>query len=181
MRHRHHKGKLTCTPTHQAAMGRNMAASLFDHGEVETTLHKAKAFRPFFERLITIARDGNRKKALGTPEGKAGFLHAVRHIASLLPHRPAVRRLFGAVAPAVGDRPGGYTRILRLDGRRLGDGSQKAIVMLVDKPAPPEPTAEQVAAAAAAAPKKGKGAGKGGKSPRKSASKAEAAAGAAAE
>ncbi|MGQ0613010.1 MAG: 50S ribosomal protein L17 [Planctomycetaceae bacterium] len=134
MRHRETKGKLTVTPAHQRAMGRNLVGSLFQSGQVVTTLAKAKAFRPFAERLITLARRGNRSKAEGTPAGAAAYLHCVRRAAQLMPHRPSVRRLFREVAPAVGDRPGGYTRILRLAKPRLGDNAPRALLMLVDRP-----------------------------------------------
>lgn len=173
MRHRHRSGKLHVSPSHQKAMQRNVVAALLQHGEIVTTVPKAKAFRPFAERLITLARDGNRRKALGTPQGKAQYLHAVRHAASLLPHRPTVRRLFEVVAPAVGDRPGGYTRIIRLGQRRLGDAAPKAMLMLVDKPAPPPEAAEPAEKAKQEkAPKQEKARGKG----RKAAAGAEASA-----
>lgn len=171
MRHRHKKGKLKVTASHLQAMRRNLVASLFEHGSIVTTLAKAKAFRPFAEKLITLARHGNVKKAEGTPEGNAAHLHAIRRAAQLMPHRPAVRTLFGRVAPAVGDRQGGYTRILRLGKSRLGDRAPLALFQLVDKPAPAveaEPVAEETA-------KKGKGAGKGEEKARKG-KKAKAAA-----
>jgi len=75
---------------------------------------------------------GNEQKALGTDQGKAAHLHAVRRVAQLMPHKPAVRKLFGEVAPAVGSRPGGYTRILRFDKARLGDRAPLALFALVD-------------------------------------------------
>jgi large subunit ribosomal protein L17 len=134
MRHREAKGKLTMTIAHQRAMGRNLVGSLFEKGRVVTTLARARAFRPFAERLITLARRGNRRKAEGTPEGRAAYLHAVRRAAALMPHRPSVRTLFEKVAPAVGDRPGGYTRILRLARPRLGDAAPRVVFMLVDAP-----------------------------------------------
>lgn len=171
MRHRHKKGRLKVTASHHRAMRRNLVASLFEHGSIVTTLAKAKSFRPFAEKLITLARHGNVRKAEGTPEGKAAHLHAIRRAAQLMPHRPAVRTLFGRVAPAVGDRQGGYTRILRLGKSRLGDRAPLALFQLVDKPAPPaeaEPVAEETA-------KKGKGAGKGEEKARKG-KKAKAAA-----
>ena len=130
MRHRKHSGKLKVSPSHLRAMRRNLVASLFEHGSVTTTVAKAKAFRPFAEKLITLARRGNEAKDQGHG---ADYLHAVRRAAQLLPHRPAVRRLFGDVAPAAGDRPGGYTRILRLGTSRLGDRSPLAMLMLVDE------------------------------------------------
>jgi len=135
MRHRKRRGKLKVSPSHHLAMRRNLVASLFEHGSVTTTIAKAKAFRPLAEKLITLARHGNREKAKGTPEGQAAHLHAVRRAVSIMPNKPAVRRLFEAVAPAVGDRPGGYTRIIRLGESRLGDRAPLAKLMLVDTPA----------------------------------------------
>ena len=134
MRHRKRRGKLKVSMAHHRAMRRNLVASLFEHGSVTTTVAKAKAFQPMAEKLITLARKGIRRKEEGTPEGAAAHLHAVRRAAQLMPHKPAVRRLFNDVAPAVGDRPGGYTRILRLSQSRLGDRAPLAMLMLVDAP-----------------------------------------------
>lgn len=156
MRHRHKKGRLTVSGSHHRAMRRNLVASLFEHGSVVTTVAKAKSFRPFAEKLITLARRGNARKAEGTPQGKAAHLHAFRRAAQLMPHRPAVRTLFGRVAPAAGDREGGYTRIVRLGKARIGDRAPLALFQLVDKPAAPAEAAPE-----AAGEKKGKGAGKG--------------------
>jgi len=133
MRHRKRKGRLTVSPSHLRAMRRNLVASLFEHGSVVTTVAKAKAFRPFAEKLVTLARHGNARKADGTPEGDAAHLHAVRRAAQLMPHRPAVKNLFAKVAPATGDRPGGYTRIVRLGTSRIGDRAPLAILQLVDR------------------------------------------------
>lgn len=132
MRHRKRRGKLKVSPSHHRAMRRNLVASLFEHGQVTTTVAKAKAFRPMAEKLITLARKGLRRKEEGTPEGRAAHLHAVRRAAQILPHKPAVRRLFSVVAPAAGDRPGGYTRILRTGTSRVGDNAPLALLMLVD-------------------------------------------------
>ena len=146
MRHRKRRGKLKVSPSHNLAMRRNLVASLFEHGRITTTVAKAKAFRSYAEKHSTIAVRGNEQKALGTDAGKAAHLHAVRHVASLLPHKPAVRRLFNDVAPAVGARPGGYTRILRYDRARLGDRAPLALFELVDRPGGVEDVAEEVAA-----------------------------------
>ena len=134
MRHRKRRGKLKVSPSHHRAMRRNLVSSLFEHGRIVTTISKAKAFRGMAEKLITLARSGNRSKAEGTPEGRAKHLHAVRRAAQIMPHKPAVHRLFHVVAPAVGDRPGGYTRILRTGTSRVGDNAQLAMLMLVDMP-----------------------------------------------
>lgn len=142
MRHRKRKGKLKVSPSHHRAMRRNLVAALFEHGQVTTTLAKAKAFRPMAEKLITLARRGLQAKETGDA---AGHLHAVRRAAQIMPDKPAVRRLFGSVAPAVGDRPGGFTRILRTGTSRVGDNTALALFMLVDQPveAAVEETADQ--------------------------------------
>ncbi len=134
MRHRWRTGRLHVSGPHQRAMGRNLIASLFEHGRVTTTMPKAKAFRPIAERLITLARKGNVARDEGDAEGKAAYLHAVRLAARSLPTKGAVKRLFDVVAPAVRERPGGYTRILRLSGNRLGDNASRALFELVDPP-----------------------------------------------
>ncbi len=149
MRHRKRRGQLKVSPSHKRAMRRNLVASLFEHGMVTTTIAKAKAFRPFAEKLITIARKGIAAKADGTPDGIAAHLHAVRRAAQLMPDKAAVRRLFGAVAPAAADRPGGYTRILRTGTSRLGDKAPLAVFMLVDESTGAESGEETVEAAAA--------------------------------
>jgi large subunit ribosomal protein L17 len=156
MRHRKRKGRLTASPSHVRAMRRNLVASLFTHGSVRTTVAKAKAFRPFAEKLITLARKGNVAKGEETPEGRAAHLHAVRRAAQLLPSKPAVRRLFTHVAPAAGDRPGGYTRIVRLGTSRLGDRAPQALLMLVDTPAEGDEEAEGAKAKAKGKDKKGR-------------------------
>ncbi|MHC4960052.1 MAG: 50S ribosomal protein L17 [Planctomycetota bacterium] len=148
MRHRKRRGKLKVSPSHHRAMRRNLVASLFEHGQVQTTLSKAKAFKPMAEKLITLARRGLKSKEEGTPEGRAAYLHAVRHAAKIMPYKPAVRQLFEQVAPAVGDRPGGYTRILRTGTSRLGDRADLAWFMLVDQPVDAAAEAEAEAAAA---------------------------------
>jgi len=171
MRHRNRKGRLAVSASHHRAMRRNLVASLFEHGSVVTTVAKAKSFRPFAEKLITLARRGNVRKAEGTPEGKAAHLHAFRRAAQLMPHRPAVRTLFGRVAPAVGERQGGYTRIIRLGKARVGDRAPLVLFQLVDKPASAEAEPEE-----AAQGKKGKGAAKGEKKATRKAKKGKAAA-----
>ncbi len=135
MRHRKRPGKLNVSSAHHRALRRNIVAALFEHGRIETTMAKAKAFRPVAEKLITLARRGLQAKSAGTPQGAAAHLHAIRRAAAILPNKPAVRRLFRDVAPATGTRPGGFTRIVRLGTRRLGDNSPLALLMLVDAPA----------------------------------------------
>jgi large subunit ribosomal protein L17 len=98
-------------------MLRNMATSLFVHGRIETTTAKAKELRPYAERLITLA--------------KRGDLHARRLAAARMRDRDAVGKLFDEIGPRYQDRPGGYTRILKL-GARKGDAAEMAMIELVN-------------------------------------------------
>jgi large subunit ribosomal protein L17 len=95
----------------------NMATSLFQHERIQTTAAKAKELRPYAERLITLARRGD--------------LHARRLAARSIHDKEALQKLFDTLGPRYADRDGGYTRILKL-GRRKGDGSEIALVQLVE-------------------------------------------------
>jgi large subunit ribosomal protein L17 len=117
MRHRKKGRKLSRTPSHRKATLRNMASNLFRHGRIETTTAKAKELRPFAERLITLA--------------KRGDLHARRLAVRKLGDRAIVGTLFEEVGPRFSDRPGGYTRILKL-GPRKGDAADMALIELVE-------------------------------------------------
>ena len=124
MRHRISGYKLGRDRAHRIAFRRNLARSLFLHGKVVTTHTKAKAVRPFVEKLITL--------------GKRGDLAARRRALALLPDKDVVKKLFDEVAPKFQDRPGGYTRILKkVYGKkwinRLGDNAKMAILELVSE------------------------------------------------
>lgn len=108
--------RLGGSPAHQRLMLSNLAADLFRHGRIRTTEAKAKALRPFAERLITKA--------------KRGDLHARRVVLARLRDKDVVARLFEEVAPTFAGRDGGYLRILRLDPRK-GDSARMALVELV--------------------------------------------------
>ena len=95
---------------------RNMATALFRHGRIETTTAKAKELRPYAERLITLA--------------KRGDLHARRLAARRIQDHEVLRRLFADVGPKYTERPGGYTRILKL-GPRQGDAADMSLIELV--------------------------------------------------
>ena len=125
--------------------------ALLRHEKIETTLPKAKELRPFVERLITIAKRG---VAAGEANGKA--LHARRQVLSELPDKEVVSKLFDTLAPRFAERPGGYTRILRV-GFRRGDSAEVAHVELVGSEYNPQ--AAEKAAEGEEAPKKGKGVG----------------------
>ena len=96
---------------------RNMATSLLRHERIETTTAKAKELRPFAERLITL--------------GKRGDLHARRLAGRSIADRQVLGKLFDDIGPRFAERPGGYTRILKL-GNRRGDAAEMALIELVD-------------------------------------------------
>ena len=117
MRHRKKGRTLSRTASHKKATMRNMATSLFRHERIETTTAKAKELRPFAERLITL--------------GKRGDLHARRLAGRLIADRQVLGKLFDDIGPRFSERPGGYTRILKL-GNRRGDAAEMALIELVD-------------------------------------------------
>ncbi len=117
MRHRVRGRKLGRTTAHRKALFRNQLTALFTHERIITTLAKAKELRPMAERMVSLA---------GT-----GSLPARRKVLTMVPDKVIVRRLFDEIAPRFVDRPGGYTRIMRL-GRRHGDGAEMAIIEFVD-------------------------------------------------
>jgi large subunit ribosomal protein L17 len=119
MRHGKKGRALGRTSEHREALLRNMATSLFRHGRIETTEAKAKELRPFAEKLITLA--------------KRGDLHSKRRAARHIQDRDVLVRLFDQIGPAVAERAGGYTRILKT-GFRAGDGAETALIELVEKP-----------------------------------------------
>ena len=120
MRHRKDHRKLGRSPSHRRAMLRNLATSLLEHEEVRTTAPRAKEVRRIAERMITL--------------GKRGTLHARRHALRTLRSKDVAAKVFSGLAERYAERPGGYTRILKL-GKRRGDGAEMAIVQLVDQPA----------------------------------------------
>ena len=116
MRHRNKGRKLSRTSTHRRATLRNLATSLFLHERIETTTAKAKELRPFAERLITLARRGD--------------IHARRVAGRKIQDRDVLGKLFDDIAPRYAERPGGYTRILKVD-RRKGDAAEMSLIELV--------------------------------------------------
>ncbi len=117
MRHLSQGRKLNRHSSHRIALARSQATQLFRHGRIKTTLAKAKNLRPYVEKLITTA--------------KGGDLHARRLVIKEIHDQEVVRKLMDDIAPKFADRPGGYTRIYRL-GVRRGDGTQEALIELVD-------------------------------------------------
>jgi large subunit ribosomal protein L17 len=151
MRHNLSYRKLGRVSEHRIALLRNQAIALLRHEKIETTMPKAKELRPFVERLITIAKRG---VAAGDAKGRA--LHARRLVLAELPDQEVVGKLFETIAPRFAERPGGYTRILRV-GYRRGDSAEVAHVELVGSEYNPATEAE--AEGEKEAPKKAKGVG----------------------
>ena len=116
---RHHRAgkKLGRDSAHRKALYANLACALVEHGRIRTTVTKAKAVKPFAEQMITL--------------GKRGDLAARRQAISELRSQDAVHKLFAEVAPRFAERPGGYTRIVKI-GPRHGDAAEMAYLELVD-------------------------------------------------
>ena len=118
MRH-HRKGKkLGRDSAHRKALYSNLAGALIEHGRIKTTVTKAKAVKPIAEQMITL--------------GRRGDLHARRQATAFLRSRDIVHKLFAEVGPRFKDRPGGYSRIIRI-GPRPGDAAEMVYLELVDE------------------------------------------------
>lgn len=126
---RHHRAgrKLGRVSEHRRALFRNQLLSLMQHERIITTLPKAKELRPLAERMVTL--------------GRKNSVHARRLVNRWIGDRDVVKRLFGEIAPRFLNRPGGYTRIVKL-GPRKGDGAELAILEFVDYKLP-EATGEK--------------------------------------
>ena len=128
MRHRRSGRKLGRDASHRKALYANLASALIEHGRIKTTIAKAKAVRPIAEEMITL--------------GRRGDLAARRQALAYLRSNDVVTILFSEVAPRFKDRPGGYTRIVKL-GPRWGDSADMAYLELVDF-VPPAPRPKHV-------------------------------------
>lgn len=118
MRHARSGKKLGRDSAHRKALYSNLAGALIEHGRIKTTVTKAKAVKPIAEQMITL--------------GRRGDLHARRQATAFLRSRDVVHRLFADVAPLFKDRPGGYTRIVKI-GPRAGDAAEMVYLELVDE------------------------------------------------
>jgi large subunit ribosomal protein L17 len=118
VRHARTGKKLGRDSAHRKALYSNLAGALIEHGRIRTTVTKAKAVKPIAEQMITL--------------GRRGDLHARRQATSFLRSRDVVHKLFAEVAPLFKDRPGGYTRIVKI-GPRAGDSAEMAYLELVDE------------------------------------------------
>ena len=125
MRHNKHHASLGVTREHRKAMLSNMGASLIKHGRIETTLTKAKALRPFIEKVITKA-----KKAAVAAE-KKDAIHLRRMALKDVRDESAITLLFNEKAKQFANRAGGYTRIYKLGPQRIGDASEMALIELI--------------------------------------------------
>jgi large subunit ribosomal protein L17 len=118
VRHARSGKKLGRDAAHRKALYSNLAGALIEHGRIKTTVTKAKAVKPIAEQMITL--------------GRRGDLHARRQATAFLRSRDVVHKLFADVAPLFKDRPGGYTRIVKI-GPRPGDAAEMAYLELVDE------------------------------------------------
>ena len=118
MKHNISHRKLNRTSSHRKALLMNLSNALLKHEQITTTVTKAKALRPFVEKIITL--------------GKKGDLHARRKTISILQDEKNTKKVFAIFADRYNKRNGGYTRIVKL-GNRYGDNAQTAVIELVDR------------------------------------------------
>lgn len=140
MRHRKNHRHLSRTSSHRQAMFRNMVTSLFEEERIQTTDAKAKELRGVAERLITVAKQGARYEAQAEaatqPEDRLRFtamaLHKRRRAARKIRDHYILQKLFSDIQARFQDRPGGYTRVLKV-GQRNGDAAPMSIIELVER------------------------------------------------
>lgn len=133
MRHCIAGRQLSRTSEHRLALRRNLAASLFEHETVSTTIEKAKEVRGFAEKLITLAKKGTlpaRRRAIRMLNNRAIYKE---EDGRMVKTGTVVGKLFSEIGPRYLDRPGGYTRIIKLPKRRLGDNGQLVLLQLVEQ------------------------------------------------
>jgi large subunit ribosomal protein L17 len=130
MRHNKHHASLGVTREHREAMLSNLAASLIEHGRIQTTLTKAKALRPFIEKIITKA-----KRAAAVPQvnGKTAprAIHLRRLALADVRNEDAITKLFNETHKEFANRSGGYTRIYKLGQQRISDAAELALIEFV--------------------------------------------------
>ncbi len=133
MRHQRTGKRLGRDSAHRKALYANLAGALIEHGRIRTTITKAKAVKPLAEQMITL--------------GRRGDIHARRQAVAVLRSKDIVHKLFDEIGPRFADRPGGYSRIVKL-GPRPGDAAEMVYLELIDEPHVPR---ERPAASAPAA------------------------------
>ena len=137
MRHQRSGKKLGRDASHRKALYSNLAGALIEHGRIRTTETKAKAVKPIAEKMITL--------------GRRGDLHARRQAVAFLRSKDVVHKLFAEVGPRYKDRPGGYSRIVKI-GPRQGDAAEMVYLELVEEAYEPRPRRERAAAVPASRP-----------------------------
>ncbi len=133
MRHRIAGRRLGRTSEHRIAMRRNMVSSLFEHGTISTTLQKAKEVKPFAEKLITLAKKGDlaaRRRAIAMLNDRNIYEQQDQQEVRV---GTVIGRLFSEIGPRYIERPGGYTRIIKLAKRRIGDNGELCLLQLVEQ------------------------------------------------
>jgi large subunit ribosomal protein L17 len=136
MRHRVAGRRLGRTSEHRVAMRRNLAQSLIEHETISTTIEKAKEIKPFVEKLITLAKKGkleHRRRAISLLGNRAIVDYEDGQSKK---QGTVVGKLFSEIDPRYLERPGGYTRIIRLSLRRLGDNGELVLIQLLGKDEP---------------------------------------------
>lgn len=147
MRHRKRGRKLGVDPAHRKAMGRNMVQALIDHERIVTTIEKAKQFKPLADRVIHLGKEdslnnlrravklaGNRKLANDVTVTESAGKGKDEVTKTRVLARTTIQKLFRDLGPRNKDRNGGYTRIIRLARRRVGDNANQCILELVASP-----------------------------------------------
>lgn len=131
MRHRVAGRHLNRTGEHRLALRRNLVSSLFEHETISTTIQKAKEVKGFAEKLITLSKKGTltaRRRAISLLNNRAIYED---QDGKMVKTGTVIGKLFSEIGPRYLDRPGGYTRIIRLSKRRLGDNGQLVLLQLV--------------------------------------------------
>jgi large subunit ribosomal protein L17 len=138
MRHKVAGRRLGRTKEHRLAMRRNLVSALFQHETISTTIEKAKEVKPFAEKLITLAKKGTlpaRRRAIALLGNRDIIDYEDREIVK---KGTVIGKLFSELGPRYLDRPGGYTRIIKLSMKRLGDNGQLVLLQLVGADEKPE-------------------------------------------
>jgi len=136
MRHRVAGRRLSRTSEHRVALRRNLAQSLIEHETISTTIQKAKEVKPFVEKLITLAKKGqlqHRRRAIALLGNRDIFAY---EDGEPVRKGTVIAKLFSELGPRYLDRPGGYTRIIRLSLRRLGDNGELVLLQLLGEDEP---------------------------------------------
>src|SRR6478736_4992398 len=143
MRHMLRGRQLSRDTEHRKALRRNLVQSLFEHGKVRTTLPKAKEVKAFAEKLITLARTNsvnNRRRVIALMRDRR-LVDEEQEFTG----QKVVQKLFNDIAPKFNDRPGGYTRIIKLAEHRIGDGGDVVLLQLLTEESAPKGTARKSA------------------------------------